>query len=64
MPYTQGAYSWDFDGDRWDIMEALKAPVDKRLFFAGEAMSFDNQATVPGAMQSGYEATRMLLETP
>ena len=63
-PYALGSYSVFFEGDRDDIIETLREPVDDRLFFSGEALSRYNWATVPGAMQSGYNAVRTLLETP
>lgn len=62
-PWIRGAYSVAFSGDEWERVEALREPVDQRLYWAGEAMSQDNGATVPGAMQSAYEAVRELLET-
>ncbi|MCB9765981.1 MAG: FAD-dependent oxidoreductase [Alphaproteobacteria bacterium] len=61
-PWIRGAYSYTFDGDTRDILDALNAPVGGRLFFAGEALSRDNGATVPGAMESAYGAVRALLE--
>jgi len=39
----------------------LTAPIDGRIYFSGEALSIDNQATVPGAMQSAHGAVKNLL---
>jgi len=60
-PHIQGAYSYSHDGNADDIIAALRAPVDGRVFFAGEATSHDNTATVPGAMQSAYEMVERIL---
>ncbi len=54
--YAFGSYSFlstsNRDGDR----ELLAAPVGNRLFFAGEATSASNPATVHGALMSGRDA--------
>jgi len=62
-PWTRGAYSFlppeATLGDRRD----LAAPVDGRLFFAGEATDADGHAaTVAGAIATGTRAARELLE--
>lgn len=62
-PYVLGAYSTGFEGDEEAVVSALNAPVDQTLYFAGEALSADNGATVPGAMESAYATVRLLLET-
>lgn len=61
-PYIRGAYSTGYRGDEQAIKRRLRAPVDGRLFFAGEALSGWNSSTVPGAMQSAYQAVQVLLE--
>jgi monoamine oxidase len=61
-PYIRGAYSYEYKGDEQAIKRRLRAPVDGRLFFAGEALSAWNSSTVPGAMQSAYQAVQTLLE--
>lgn len=61
-PYIQGAYSYDFLGDRSQIMADLFAPVEEKLFFAGEALSDANQATVHGACESAYTVVSRMLE--
>lgn len=60
-PYIRGAYSIDFDGSRSAIVNAIRTPVDGRVFFSGEALSLSAQATVHGAMLSAYEAVEDLL---
>ncbi len=58
--YALGSYSFlstsNVDGDR----ELLAAPVGDRLFFAGEAASTSNPATVHGALMSGRDAAAQL----
>lgn len=60
-PYIQGSYSNDFSNDQEDTVNTIKDPVDNKIFFAGEALSIDNQATVHGACESGYAAVGMIL---
>ena len=60
-PYIQGSYSTDFDGNRSNIMNNIAAPLDQKIYFAGEVLSDENQATVHGASQSSYEAVRNIL---
>jgi monoamine oxidase len=63
-PYIQGAYSYDFEDKQWRVVEAIQEPVADRLFFAGEALSIDHQATVHGACASAFDAVaRMLKES-
>ena len=60
-PFARGAYSYvTVGGD--DARQALAAPVDNTLFFAGEATDTGNEAgTVTGALASGIRAARELL---
>jgi monoamine oxidase len=62
-PFIQGAYSYpsiNSEGQR----EHLAAPVNAKLFFAGEATNYNGHlATVHGAMESGYRAVKELLES-
>ncbi|MEQ8705106.1 MAG: NAD(P)/FAD-dependent oxidoreductase [Phaeodactylibacter sp.] len=60
-PYIQGAYSYDFEEKQWRVVEAIQEPVADRLFFAGEALSIDHQATVHGACESAFEAMSRML---
>lgn len=53
-PLNGGAYSWVPVGAE-DAMEALAAPVEDTLYFAGEATeSTGHQATVHGALRTGW----------
>jgi len=61
-PYIQGAYSYSFANDQEDTVNELLKPLDNKVFFAGEALSIDNQATVHGACESAYEVVENLLK--
>jgi monoamine oxidase len=54
-PWAQGSYSHALPGHAGDRAR-LAAPVDNRLFFAGEACSADNFSTVHGAWLTGRDA--------
>ncbi|HXW51868.1 MAG TPA: NAD(P)/FAD-dependent oxidoreductase [Candidatus Acidoferrales bacterium] len=57
-PFALGAYSYITVGGA-GARAALGAPVDRTLFFAGEATSVDNQGgTVNGAFETGERAAR------
>lgn len=57
-PFIQGSYSHG-----WSSPETLAAPVDNRLYFAGEAMNTDgNTSTVHGAAESAYAAMEQMLK--
>lgn len=60
-PYIQGSYSYVFDGDREDIVNTIVEPQDDKVYFAGEAFSIDNQATVHGACESSYTIMKKIL---
>jgi monoamine oxidase len=53
-PYIQGAYSYSFDGNKNDIVNSISEPLMNNIYFAGEALSKDNQAMVQGACESAY----------
>ncbi|MDT0330045.1 flavin monoamine oxidase family protein [Nocardiopsis lambiniae] len=61
-PFARGAFSFTAvgsdDGDR----VALRASVDERVFFAGEATEIEHIATVHGALLSGRRAAEMILD--
>jgi monoamine oxidase len=59
-PFTQGAYSHALPGHAGD-RAALAAPVDGRLFFAGEATSPNFFSTAHGARDSGERAAREVM---
>jgi monoamine oxidase len=56
-PFAQGAYSHALPGHAGD-RAVLAAPVDSRLFFAGEATSPNFFSTAHGARDSGERAAR------
>jgi monoamine oxidase len=60
-PYAFGSYSYLRPGTDGDTRDALAAPVDDRLFFAGEATNRDYAATVHGAYLSGLRAAQEII---
>jgi monoamine oxidase len=55
-PFSRGAYTYGIVGHE-DAQESLASPVEKTLFFAGEATDFKgNNGTVHGALASGHRA--------
>jgi monoamine oxidase len=54
-PFAGGSYSYARPGDA-DARAALAAPVDGRLFFAGEAASARDFSTAHGAFRTGVAA--------
>jgi monoamine oxidase len=61
-PWTRGAYSFFPPGSGPADRHTLAAPVDQRIFFAGEATDTTGQsATVAGAIVSGERAAEELL---
>jgi monoamine oxidase len=57
-PFSRGAYSYAKVGAD-GAQQALAAPVQNTLFFAGEATdTFGNNGTVHGAIASGYRAAQ------
>jgi monoamine oxidase len=59
-PFARGAYSYARPGYA-DCRAALAAPVDGRLFFAGEACSKEDFSTAHGAYLSGRAAAEHVL---
>ena len=59
-PYARGAYSHALPGHA-DKRAVLAAPVDGRLFFAGEATSLHFFSTAHGAHDSGVRAAKEVL---
>jgi monoamine oxidase len=51
--FARGAYSFPAVGSAPEQRADLRAPLGDRVFFAGEATSDDQSATVPGALESG-----------
>lgn len=59
-PFARGAYSYARPGFA-DCRSVLAAPVDNRLFFAGEACSPHDFSTAHGALQSGITAADQVI---
>ncbi len=60
--FARGSYSYLSIDNRLGDRELLAAPVGDTLFFAGEATSSSNPATVHGALMSGRDAALAVLE--
>ena len=60
-PFARGSYSHALPGHA-DKRAVLAAPVDGRIFFAGEATSPDFFTTAHGAQQSGVRAAGEVME--
>jgi len=54
-PFSRGSYSYALPG-KADCRVALAAPVEDRLFFAGEACSQEDYSTAHGAYRTGIVA--------
>ncbi len=61
-PFARGAYSHALPGHA-DKRAVLAAPVDDRLFFAGEATPSDFFSTAHGARDSGERAAKQALSS-
>jgi monoamine oxidase len=59
-PYARGSYSYALPG-KADCRAALAAPVDDRLFFAGEACSRNDYSTAHGAYLTGVAAAERII---
>jgi monoamine oxidase len=59
-PFARGSYSYAIPGMA-DCRAVLAAPVDGRLFFAGEACSGADFSTAHGGWQTGISATEQVL---
>ena len=53
---AHGSLSFVYIGASEQQRSALAAPIDNRVFFAGEATSLENGGTVQGALESGERA--------
>jgi monoamine oxidase len=60
-PFARGSYSFAALGSTPEMRNLLARPVDRRLFFAGEATNKDFFGTAHGAYWSGLRAARELL---
>ena len=61
-PFAGGSYSYALPGHA-DDRALLAAPVDDRLFFAGEACSLNFFSTAHGAYETGIAAAEAALQT-
>jgi monoamine oxidase len=59
-PFARGAYSYAVPG-KADCRAVLAAPVDDRLFFAGEACSKHDYSTAHGAYRTGIAAAEQVI---
>jgi len=60
-PFVQGAYSYSTVG-MGDARNIAAQTIDKKLYFAGEAMNTNgHHQTLHGAVETGYNAVRNLL---
>jgi monoamine oxidase len=59
-PHSLGGYSYVLVGGQ-GAREALRKPVERTLFFAGEATDSEEAGTVAGALRSGLRAAREVL---
>lgn len=60
-PYVRGSYSYPSPGEG-NARETLAAPIQERLFFAGEACNVEGHiATVHGAMETAERAVEQIL---
>lgn len=62
-PYIRGSYPDEFLGNQEAIVKAIKTPIDDKIYFAGEALSIDNQSTVHGASETAYVVMRDILQS-
>jgi monoamine oxidase len=60
-PFSLGAYSYNAVGATPAMRRQLAAPLDNRVFFAGEACEPDYFGTTHGAYLSGLRAAREIL---
>jgi monoamine oxidase len=61
-PFAYGSYSANGVGASNDDREALAAPIDKVLFFAGEATHNKYFGSVHGALLTGWRAVQEIVE--
>ena len=61
-PFARGAYSYALPGKADCRAVARRAPVDDRLFFAGEACSQHDYSTAHGAYRTGIAAAEDVMK--
>ena len=62
-PYTYGSYSHIPKGASRKDIRALEQPIDKKIFFAGEATFPKHNSTVHAAYESGIRAANSILQS-
>lgn len=62
VPHIWGTYSNDYQPASGRTLRQALAPIDGRLFFAGEALGGEYRSTVHGAAFSAFEAVEDLLQ--
>ncbi|POR56855.1 flavin monoamine oxidase family protein [Bosea psychrotolerans] len=62
QPFARGSYSHALPGHA-EARAILASDVDGRLFFAGEACSTQDFSTAHGALQTGFDAARAVLNS-
>lgn len=61
-PFALGAYSYNLVGASPNVRKIFAAPIDKKLFFAGEAAETHYFGTAHGAYLSGLRVAEEVLE--
>jgi monoamine oxidase len=61
-PYSRGGYSYVLVGGQ-GAREQLREPLERTLFFAGEATDAEEAGTVAGALRSGLRAAREVMRS-
>ncbi len=61
-PFIQGAYSYSFEGSQRSLVETINEPLQNKIYFAGEALSIENQAMVHGACESAYSMIATMMQ--
>lgn len=61
-PFIGGSYSTEFKNSRTGTMNTISEPVDNKIYFAGEALSDENQSTVHGASETAYSTVEVILK--
>ena len=59
-PFARGSYSYALPG-KAECRAVLAAPVDDRLFFAGEACSRNDYSTAHGGYLTGVAAAEQVI---
>lgn len=60
-PFTFGSYSYYATNSTPNHRQELAKPINKKVFFAGEATSIDYPATVHGAYFSGLRVSQEII---